>query len=140
MQTIENTVDKQQIEKRVSDWKERVSGLYSNINVWLNDSEYSLKDGHKLTMYEELMSQFDIPATEIDTKDVYAGKTFILALKPRGLWLIGVNGRIDILTTKGNYMLVDNAEQFKTPQWKLFNGDKKNGVEFTKPTFLNLLK
>ncbi len=140
MQAIENKVDKRQIEKRVSDWKKRVAGLYSNINIWLKGSEYSLKDGHKLTMYEELMSQFDIPATEIDTKDVYKGKTFILTLKPKGLWIIGANGRIDILTTKGNYMLVDYAEQFETPKWKLFNGDKKNAVEFTKPAFLNLLK
>ena len=140
MQTTENKVEKQEIEERISDWKKRISELYSNINMWLSDSEYSLKDGHKLTMYEAAMSYCDVPATEIDTKDVYAGKTFILALKPRGLWIIGANGRIDILSTKGNYILVDSAKPFETPQWKLFNGIRENGVEFTKPILLNLLK
>ena len=140
MQTVENKIDKQLIEKRVSDWKKRIAELYSNINTWLSDSEYALKVGHKLTMYEELMAHYDVPATEIDTKDVYKGKTFILAFKPRGLWIIGANGRIDILTTNGNYILVDSAAPFETPQWKLFNGDRNNGVEFTESTFLKLLK
>ena len=37
-------------------------------------------------------------------------------------------------------MLVDFAEQFETPKWKLFNGNKNNGVEFNKQTFIQLLK
>jgi hypothetical protein len=78
-------------------------------------------------MYEELMSQFGIPASEIDTADVHKGKHFILSIKPKGLWIIGANGRIDILTTKGSYMLVDTADEFSKPQWKLLNGNKKNG-------------
>jgi len=139
MQEIEKKVDKQQVEKRVRDWKKRVADLYSTIKLWLKDSKYSLKPGPKLTMYEELMSQFNIPATEVDTADIYKDKSFILTIKPKGLWVIGANGRIDILSTKGNYMLVDYAKQFETPQWKLFNGDKKNGVEFNEQTFIQLL-
>lgn len=140
MQETEKKVDRQQVEKRVRDWKKRVTDLYSTIKLWLKDSEYSLKSGSKLTMYEELMSQFNIPATDIDTADIYKDKNFVLTIKPKGLWIIGANGRIDILTTKGNYLLVDNAEQFEVPKWKLFNGDKKNGVEFSKQTFFQLLK
>ena len=140
MQQTVKKVDKQQVEKRVRDWKKRVSDLYSTIKLWLKESEYSLKPGPKLTMYEELMSQFKVPSTEVDTADIYKDKTFVLTIKPNGLWIIGANGRIDILSTKGNYMLVDFAEQFETPQWKLFNGDKKNGVEFNKQTFFQLVK
>ena len=140
MQEIEDKVDKRQIERQVSDWKRRVAKLYSEISTWLKNTEYTLKNGHKLIMYEELMAQFGIPSTEIDTMDIYNGKSFILTLKPKGLWIIGANGRVDILTTNGNYMLVDKAEHFAPPQWKLFNGDKKNGVEFSKETFIKLLK
>jgi len=134
-----NKIDKQEIEKRVRDWKQRISDLYSEIKLWLNGSEYSIKYGPKLTMYEELMAQFKVHSTEIDTADIYKNNRIILTIKPKGLWVIGANGRVDVLSTKGNYMLVDFAEQFETPQWKLFNGDKKNGVEFTNQTFLQLL-
>ena len=140
MLEIENKVDKKHIEKRVRDWKKRVSDLYSTINLWLNGSGYILRFGPKSTMYEELMSQFGIEATEIDTADVYKDKTFILTIKPKGLWIIGANGRIDILTIKGSFMLIDEAEQFQPPQWKLFNGDKHNGIALSKNVFLNLLK
>lgn len=132
-------VDKQYVEKRVRDWKKRISDLYSIIKLWLKDSEYSLKLGPKLTMYEELMSQFNVHSTEINSADIYKDNKIVLTIKPIGLWVIGVNGRVDILSTKGNHMLLDFSEEFETPQWKLFNGDKKNGVEFTKQSFFQLL-
>lgn len=132
-------VDKHHVEKRVRDWKKRVSDLYSTIKFWLKDSGYSFKYGSKLSMYEELMSQFQVQPTEIDTADIYKNNKLILTIKPKGLWVVGANGRIDILSAKGNYLLVDFSEQFKTPKWKLFNGEKKNGVEFTKETFLQIL-
>lgn len=140
MQDTIKKVDKQQVEKRVRDWKKRVSELYSTMKIWLKDSEYSLKVGPKVIMYEGLMSQFDVPSTEIDTIDIYKGKNFVLTLKPKGLWIIGANGRIDILSIVGSYTLVDLAEPFEVPNWKLFNGDKKNGIEFNKQTFFKLLK
>jgi len=85
------------------------------------------------------MSEFNVRATNIETADIYKDNKIVLALKPKGLWMVGANGRIDLLSTKGNYMLVDFAEQFEPPYWKLFNGDKKNGVEFTKQSFFQLL-
>ena len=140
MEEIITKVDKQHIEQRVYDWKKRVSELYAEIKLWLKDSEYSIKLGSKQKMYEELMSQFGVPATEVDTADIYKNNQFKLTIKPKGLWIIGANGRIDILTTKGNYMLVDSAEQFAEPNWKLFNADKKKGVDFNKQSFIQLLK
>jgi len=140
MQDTIKKVDKQQVEKSVRDWKKRVSDLYSTIKLWLKDSEYSLKPGRQLPMYEELMYQFNVPSTEVDTAVVYKGKTFVLTIKPTGLWVIGANGIIDILSLKNNSMLIDIAEEFETPQWKLFNGDKKNAIEFNKQTFFQLLK
>ena len=132
-------VDKQHVEKRIIDWKKRVSDLYSTIELWLTGSDYYIKRGSKLKMYEELMSEFNVRATNIETADIYKDNKIVLALKPKGLWMVGANGRIDLLSTKGNYMLVDFAEQFEPPYWKLFNGDKKNGVEFTKRSFFQLL-
>jgi hypothetical protein len=71
MEVAEIIVDKHLVEKRVAD-------LYSTIKTWLIDSEYSLKLGPKLTMFEELMSRFSVPPTDIDTADV--SKTKVLSL------------------------------------------------------------
>ncbi len=132
-------VDKQQVEKRVKDWKKRISDLYSIVKLWLKDSEYSLKLGNKVTMYEEQMSQFNVPSTEVDSAEIYKEGKKVMIIKPKGLWVIGANGRIDILSTDGNNMLIDYSEPFEAPKWKLYNGDKKNGVEFTKEKFLQIL-
>lgn len=140
--TMQKTVkvDKQHVEKRIDDWKKRVSDLYSTIEIWLKSSNYYIKRGSKLKMYEELMSEFNVRPTEVDTADIYnLDNKIVLTIKPRGLWVLGANGRIDIISNKGNYTLVDFAEQFEPPHWKLFNSDKKNGVSFTKQLFFQLL-
>ena len=141
IQEIEKKMDKQQVEKRVRDWKKRVNELYSTIKVWLKDTEYSVKPGPKLKMYEELMYHYDVPAIDIETVDIYRNKNFVLAMKPKGLWIIGVNGGIDILSTKGSYYIADSAEQFEPPKWRLYkkDKDKKNGLELNENTFIELL-
>ena len=141
IQETENKVDKQQVELRVADWKKRVTDLYDEINNWLNNSDYTLRVGSKLMMNEELMSKFGVPKTEIETADIYnKDKKIVLTFKPNGLWIIGANGRIDILSKKGNYLLVDFAQQFEEPLWKLFKDTKKDGLEFNQLEFLKLLK
>lgn len=141
MTAIEDVkIDKSQVEKRVKDWKKRISDLYTSIKEWTKDTHYSIKTGGKEIMYEELMAQFNVQPVEIDTADIYEDERIVLTIKPKGLWIIGANGRIDILSTHGSYMIVDTAGQFKTPKWKLYSGDKRNWVEFTKRTFLQLLK
>ncbi len=133
-------IDRSQVERGVRDWIKRISDLYSTIKSWTKHTEYSIKTGGKVLMYEELMGQFNIPPVEIDTADIYKDDRIVLTIKPKGLWIIGVNGRIDILSPHGSYTLVDTSEPFKTPKWKLYNSDKRNGLDFTKQSFLQLLK
>lgn len=133
-------IDKSHVEKRVKDWKKRVSDLYATIRAWTKQTDYSIKTGGKITMYEELMAQFNVQPVEIDTADIFKDGKIVLTIKPKGLWTIGANGRIDILSTRGSYMIVDTAAQFTTPKWKLYNGDKKNGTDLTKQAFLQLFE
>jgi len=139
--TMQKTIkiDKQHVEKRIIDWKKRVSDLYSTIELWLTGSDYYIKRGSKLKMYEKLMSEFNVHPTEVDTADIYQFDKIVLTIKPRGLWVLSANGRIDLISNNGNYTLVDFAEQFEPPHWKLFNSNKKNGVSFTKQLFFQLL-
>ena len=74
MTTTEDVkIDKSHVEKRVKDWKKRVSDLYATIKGWTKDTDYSIKTGGKVTMYEELMAQFNVQPVEIDTADIYKG-------------------------------------------------------------------
>lgn len=132
-------INKPHVEKRVQDWKNRIAELYSNIAIWLNGSEYSVKPGPKLTMHEEMMFKFGVAPTEIDTIDIYKGNNYLLSFKPVGLWMIGANGRIDLLMKNESYILIDFADRFKPPQWKLVSNNKKIGSDFNYQIFMQLI-
>lgn len=139
---VENEITKEHIEKRVNDWKTRILDLYKEVDQWLSSSEYSIKSGNSISMYEELMQKFNVPADTMDTADIYKKDKIILSIKPKGLWIIGANGRIDILTSKGSYTLVDFSDQFKKPVWHIYSSkdiQKKNGKVFNKEELLNIL-
>ena len=139
MEEIEGIIDAQHIQNRIADWKKRITDLYSNMNVWLENSEYVIRKGSNLPMYEELMFQFNVPATEVETVDILRGRIFVMSVKPKGLWIIGANGRIDLTSITKNVILVDIANQFENPKWKLYDGNKTNGIDFNSEVFLNLL-
>ncbi|MFN5866371.1 MAG: hypothetical protein ACK45R_05180 [Candidatus Kapaibacterium sp.] len=139
MQAIYSEIDKKHVEERLHDWKKRVSELYSCIELWLEDTPYTLKPGTRLMMFEEMMSKYGVPKTYIDTVDIYKGKQPLACLKPRGLWIIGVNGSIDLLTIRSNYVIGDVAEQFCVPKWMLLRGYKGKSTEFTKQALLEIL-
>jgi len=91
-------------------------------------------------MYEELMQSFKIQPTEVDTADILKGKKIVLSFKPKGLWMIGANGRIDIISRVGNYILIDTADQFETPNWHIFIAtDRQNGRPFNQAELFNLI-
>lgn len=94
-----------------------------------------------MTMHEELMEEFGLPPESIDTADIYKDGRLLASFKPKGLWIIGANGRIDLLTSKGSYILVDGAEQFQPPKWLIYSPeDKRNGKPFDKSSLLKILQ
>lgn len=139
MEEIEGQIDPEHILKRIADWKKRISNLYTNIALWVENSEYKVRQGPNLIMFEELMFEYNVPATEIQTIDILKGKIFVMSIKPKGLWIIGANGRIDLTSITKNVILVDVANQFEEPKWKLYENNKTNGVDLNSESFLKLL-
>ena len=133
-------LDREDIQKKVEDWKNRIDRLYLEIKKWVSSSaDYSCNSIHTTVMNEEIMQNFEIPPQQIKTLDItYNGKT-ILAFKPKGLWTIAANGRIDILSKKGSFMLVDFAEHFQTPNWNIYTADKKTKNIFNETAFNQVL-
>lgn len=136
---MEDIEEREKVEARILDWKKRISDVYSTINHWIENSNYSIQKGADVIMYEELMALYSVPSTKLETINILRGNVFVMSVKPKGLWIIGANGRIDLLSITRNVMLVDISKQFENPQWKLYDGNKINGLDFNYETFINLL-
>lgn len=134
-------MDKDHIAKRILEWKKRVNNLYEESKNWIKERpEFSITIGNPTPMYEELMQSFQINPTEVDTADILKEKKIVLSFKPKGLWIIGANGRIDIISRIGSFILIDKADQFETPNWYIFKPtDKQNGRPFNKAELLDLI-
>jgi hypothetical protein len=130
------------VKKRVEDWAQRVHDLIEILTIWANGKEnIEIRASRKQKMDEGMMKDFGVPMHEIDSADVLKNGQIIMALKPFGLWIIGANGRIDLLTGSKNFVLVDESLKFQEPKWKLYlKDDKKQGVRFTKEVFFQLIE
>lgn len=135
-------IDRGQLEKRIEDWESRIQGLYRDIEKWLGDEpEYSVRRKGHVCMYEELMDQFNIPEKQMPVLEIIKEGKPAATFKPKGLWVIGANGRIDIFSKSGSYILVDRSAEFETPEWQVYSsGDKKSGECFTKDFLGSILE
>ena len=122
---FEATLSKEHIEKRLEDWKSRISNLYSSIENWLaSNPSYSIKIQTEVPMYEEIMQQYQVGSTTMKVLDIYKGDHIVASIKPIGLWLIGANGRVDILCKNGTATLIDKSDKFEKPEWIAYSGTK----------------
>ncbi len=133
-------IDTDYIKNRINDWKSRIASLFADIQTWANNYQgYSSHAGRPTVMNEELMQTFEVPAQQINTLDIIHNGTTVLFIKPKGLWTIGANGRIDILSKKGSFMVIDSAQHFHPPLWRLYGSDTKASSVFDQQTFSNIL-
>ncbi|MCG9758365.1 MULTISPECIES: hypothetical protein [Pseudoalteromonas] len=134
-------IDQKHIELRVSDWKERVAKLYHSVESRLaSEDDFSVESNDSVSMNEELMVKFNVPSTSIPKLNIYRKTKLLMSIKPVGLWIIGGNGRLDIMTKKGAYILVDFSEfGDKESKWKLFSPtQRRQGENFTPELLLEL--
>jgi hypothetical protein len=132
-------MNSQHVQNRVDDWSKRITLLVNQIRTWLPEG-MEIKPERKQIMSEGLMKAFSIPNKELETYGIYESQRLKIAIKPYGLFVMGANGRIDLLTSKGNFILVDAAEQFQPSQWKIYwDAERNTSRDFNKEIFLKLL-
>ena len=113
--------------RRLSDWRDRVHKLYGEIERELQGTDLRSNREGKQTSSEELpqrvgLTEDDQPKIDI-LRIVRPDGTNAAVLYPRGVWIIGANGRIDLrlmpsIGGSETYMLVDQSEPFTSPaQW-----------------------
>ena len=113
----DETIDARYVQRRVDDWEARVKRLYATVSNWLPDG-WTARAGAPVRMHEEMMRRFDVAARQIPSLLLANGSGKSVVLEPRGLWIIGANGRIDMKCGARHYLFVDIAGNFEAPQWQ----------------------
>jgi len=118
---------------RIDNWEERIKQLYNDIEHGLSKvNNCAFKRKNNIDMNEEVMTRFLIPQRELPSLDISVNKKLIISLIPYGLWIVGANGRIDILMPGRTLTLVDFASYPNKPEWKIFTpSSKQHAVPFT---------
>ena len=135
-------IDKKYIESRVNDWRHRIVDIFSFVKKSCsNYPEIDFSENKTTQMHEELMQKFDVSPVELPILEIRKNKELLASFKPMGLWVIGANGRIDILTKAGSYILVDVAEKEEPSIWKVYTpSNRKESVEFDNKFIADLVR
>lgn len=107
------------VNRRVEDWLRRLDRLFKEVKTWAATNGWSAEDRAPIPMHEELMKKTGVPRTDQPSLAVKSPDGVEILIKPKGLWVIGANGRVDIFSRAGVFTLVDVAENFEEPSWVL---------------------
>lgn len=113
-----DVVDKKYIQRRIADWEKRIGDLYRLVRSWLGD-DFSFDSKSTIQMYEELMESTGVPARDLPVLTISRDGEEVGRLEPRGLWIIGVNGRLDLQCPAGPHLLLDVAGNFAKADWRI---------------------
>ena len=115
---VGQTVDRAYVEKRLDDWRERIDRLYADIESWL-PGQWSMADGGRVSIHEDLMLKFGVPQRTLPIRTLLKLGRAAGRIEPRGLWIIGANGRVDLVLPTSHYLIVDRADSFEVSNWQI---------------------
>ncbi len=70
-------------------------------------------------MHEKLMQKFGVPARKLPMLYFSHHGKLSAHVEPRDLWIIGANERLDLFSGSSHYMIIDVAENFSPPDWRI---------------------
>ncbi len=134
-------MDTAYINRRLDDWISRIKSFYEILTDWITDlSDLTSREGKMPDIDEEMMKTFGVKPRKINSLDIYKDRKLVMLIKPFALWTLGANGRIDLMTSSGSYIVVDVADHFMPSKWEVYLKDSRTkGVSLTKKNFLNIL-
>lgn len=125
------TFGKADVEARVHDWLTRLNGFFRENSQWAQSQGWTIDLSGRVPMHEHLMQKFRVSAAQQPVLRIDSPQGGYALFKPKGLWVIGANGRIDLYTGKGAFVIIDQAEKFEPPKWRLFRSEnKREGVAY----------
>jgi FtsZ-binding cell division protein ZapB len=134
-----------QIEAGADDWIERLRALRSQMEAWLQTPDLahlSIVDQPPVSMSEEPMRRFGVKQRMMPAFEIRAGNQRIMRFQPKGLWIIGANGRVDLITKAAAPILADLSEPLSRPSnWQLYDSGNAGRLEpLTQESFRKLIR
>ena len=80
-------------------------------------------------MHEELMKEYGVPSTAVPILVITDRGKQIAKIVPRGLWIIGLNGRLDLYSGSGHFIVLDRAPNFSPPDWHIAPAEKRRELQ-----------
>lgn len=134
-----NELTSDHVRKRVDDWSSRIDNLYKTLEEWLPNG-WTARRGAAVSMNEELMQYNGVPARDLPTLELLHDGTVGVKIRPYGLWIIGANGRIDLVKGHDIYLILDHAKTFEPPNWHIAAAtERQNSKPFDKGQLETLL-
>ena len=115
---FEDHIDRDHVERRIDDWVDRIEALYRDVKSWL-PSGWTARSGRQVVFRDDLMDKFDVPVRALPSLNLENDGVVKGRLEPRGLWIVGANGRVDLIVPPRHFILIDKAENFEVPQWTI---------------------
>jgi hypothetical protein len=119
--------DRKHVLDRLNDWQARVHALYDAVRQSLGD-EYTYDRSGKQASDEELVQRAGIIPGEVPKLDILRierNAELVAAFQPRNLWIIGANGRVDMIISPRSggrrlFMLFDHSLPLSGPtDWRI---------------------
>jgi len=93
--------DDDYVKRRLDDWLKRLNDLFSEISSWCKENGWRVEAGSYIPYYNtELMQQKNIAKINQPSLKILDPTGKEILINPKGLWVIGANGRVDIYTHK----------------------------------------
>ena len=135
---LDPDITEQRVRTRIDDWFRRLEDLMTRIKNWAASRGWSVEPHTPRPMREDLMERFGLPLREQPSLKLRSPQGGEVWIWPKGLWVIGANGRVDIFSRKGVYVLIDLAEPFQPPQWVLHRLGEGKGRPFDPEQFAEM--
>lgn len=132
MNTLEETtsdnITTAYVRRRVKDWKDRLEALYAQLVKWL-PPEWEARRGKYLPMQETMMKAHRVPAVRLKSLELRNADGQRILVMPNCLWIVGWNGRIDLIGPEAHYKIVDASEIWEKPRWRMYSVYNRPKVE-----------
>ncbi|MGC2524150.1 MAG: hypothetical protein WA417_16175 [Stellaceae bacterium] len=113
---LNRDLDPAQVLLRLEDWRDRVHRLHDEIEKDLGRHYFYDRAGKHITQ-EDIVQRAGLPQREVPPIDILQiegpHRRVLATIQPRYLWIIGANGRLDLLVTpkigmgRRQFMLMD---------------------------------
>ncbi|MEL6059880.1 MULTISPECIES: hypothetical protein [unclassified Methylobacterium] len=92
------------VQARVGEWRDRIDALYRQLRDW-SPEDYKLDTSQHLRMHEGLMKNYGIPPIDLPVLNIYDSVGWKAKIVPYGLWIIGGDGRLDLLAGARRHLI-----------------------------------